>query len=251
MTQLQALNPQDHGHLRLRARSAATPHFVQIVTSEFAAAAARCPILFSKDAASGSFYAGAMFGFKPGECLLDDGPGFSPLSLQRDGFFISGEHIVIDRDHPRFSERDGEPLFDASRQPSVCLREMQRTLGQLHAGLEATNAFIDALSGLKLIEPIDVSLSFDSGERVTLQGLYTVSLDALREIDDAAVVRLFRSGYLQLAYIMNASLKQISVLAQLRNASLNPGSTADCASLPAPGEKHSAATAGIFGSGKP
>jgi len=214
----QALNPQDHRNLRLRPRQAPTPHFVQIVATEFAAAATRCPILLTKDASSGNFYAGAMFGFKPGECLLADDTSFRPLNLQREGFFISGEHIVIDRDHARFSETEGEPLFDASLQTSVCLREMQRTLGQLHAGVEATNAFIQALSELKLIEPIDISLNFDSGERVTLQGLYTVSLDSLRDIDDATAVRLFRSGYLQLAYVMNASLKQISVLAQLRNA---------------------------------
>jgi hypothetical protein len=44
-----------------------------------------------------------------------------------------------------------------------------------------------------------------------------VSLDAIRELDDASTLRLFRSGHLQLAYTMNASLKQIPVLARLRN----------------------------------
>jgi hypothetical protein len=44
-----------------------------------------------------------------------------------------------------------------------------------------------------------------------------VSLDAIRELDDAAALRLLRAGHLQLAYTMNASLKQIPILAQLRN----------------------------------
>ena len=44
-----------------------------------------------------------------------------------------------------------------------------------------------------------------------------MSLDALRDIDDAAALRLFRAGHLQLAYTMSASLQQIQILAQLRN----------------------------------
>jgi SapC len=220
MTNLELLDAQNHRHLRMRSNGATVPHFVQIIAGEFATAAASCPVLFSKDASTGSFYAGAMFGFKPGESFLQDvinRGGFSPLHLQRDGFFISGEHIAIDRDNPRFSETDGEPLFDEALRPSVRLRQIQRVLGQLQAEIETTNGFIQTLVDLRLIEPIDVSVSFDGGEVMTLRGLYTVSLDAMREIDDAAAIRLFRSGHLQLAYIMSASLKQIALLAHLRN----------------------------------
>jgi hypothetical protein len=225
MTGLELLNADSHRHLRLRLRpkSDASPHFVQIVVNEFAAAAASCPILFTKEAATGNFYAGALFGFKPGESFLQDAAergGFSPLNLQRDGFFISGEHIVIDRNNPRFSETDGEPLFDETQQPNTCLRQIQRALGQLQAGIDMTKAFIRALSELKLIEAMDIALDFDGGERLTLQGLYTVSLDRIRDLDDAAALRLFRCAHLQLAYTMSTSLKQIPILAQLRNQAI-------------------------------
>ncbi len=50
-----------------------------------------------------------------------------------------------------------------------------------------------------------------------MTGLYTVSLDALAELDDAAVLNLFRRGYLQLIYAMSGSLRQISSLAKRRN----------------------------------
>jgi hypothetical protein len=217
---LELLNPQDHRHLRLRRHSDAGPHFVQIVVSEFAAAAASCPILFSKDPSTGAFYAGAMLAFKPGERALksvEERGGFDPLHLQREGFFISGERIAIDRRNPRFSETEGELLFDEAQQPSVCLRRIQRALGQLHDGVEQTKALIAALVGLKLVEPIDISLGFDDGERLALQGLYTVSQDALRDLDDADVLRLFRSGHLQLAYTIAGSLNQLPIIAQLRN----------------------------------
>jgi hypothetical protein len=213
------LNPQTHGQLRLRPADEAAPHFVQVLAPEFQVAATCCPILFTKDAETGAFYAGAMFGFKPGENLVgtaEDRGGFTPLMLQREGFFMSDRNIAIDRDHVRFSEHEGEPLFDDAHEPGKSLRAIQRTLGEIHSGLERTKAFIADLTALKLIESIDISLRFAAGERLTLQGLYTVSLDLLRDIDDAAALRLFRAGHLQLAYTMAASLQQIPRLARLR-----------------------------------
>lgn len=217
---LEMLSAERHVRLRLRASDALTPPFVQVVPAEFAAAATCCPILFTKEPDTGSFYTGAMFGFKSGENLAGSGEergGFQPLMLQRQGFFLSGQHIAIDRGHARFSETEGDPLFDAARQPAEVLRSMQRVLGDVHTGLEQMKAFIGALLELKLIEPIDVSLQFDDGERLTLQGLYTVSLDRLQKLDDADALRLFRAGHLQLAYLMSASLRQISRLARIRN----------------------------------
>jgi hypothetical protein len=223
-TRRELLDPQRHRHLRVRPVTGPVPHFVQIVAGEFAAAAASCPILFTKEAVTGRFFAGALFAFKPDESFLKesaDRGGFRPLSLQRDGFFISGEHIAIDPEHPRFSESEGEPLFDGTNQPGLELRRIQRILGQLRAGIDLTDRFIDALAQLRLIEPIDISLSFETGdEKVTLQGLYTVSRDSLRTLGDADAVRLLRTGYLQLAYTMSASLEQISILARLRDQAI-------------------------------
>src|SRR3982750_2573716 len=100
MPSLELLNPQQHAHLRLRANAAETSHFVQVFAGEFTAAAAYCPILFSKEPETGAFFAGAMFGFKPGENLLgtvQERGGFSPLMMQREGFFLSDPHIAIAR----------------------------------------------------------------------------------------------------------------------------------------------------------
>ena len=193
---------------------------MQIVAAEFVAAAACCPVLFTKDPNDGRFYAGAIFGFKPGESLVgsaDERGGFDPLMVRCDGFLFAGQQIAIDRAHARFSEHEGERLFDDSGAPAAALRAVQRALGDIHVGLEQTRAFIAAVSALGLIEPIDVSLTFADGERLTLQGLYTVSLDRLRDVDDATALRLFRAGHLQLAYAMAASLRHLGRLARLRN----------------------------------
>lgn len=229
MPKFELLNYQMHRHLRMQPVAGATPHFVQIVTSEFSAAALASPVMLSKDPQTGDFFVGAVMSLKPGEAPLksvDERGGLNPLSRQCSGFYISGEQIAIDRDNPRFSEVDGELLFDDAQQPNECLRQMQIALGKYHGGLEATRSFIDSMNKLKLIEPVDMSLSFDSGEKLTIKGLYTIGLDSLRDIDDAAALRLFRSGYLQLAYTIATSLPQVGILAHLRNRQLvsNPQS---------------------------
>lgn len=220
MSRFEMLDPTKHSQLRMCSNEGDEPHFARLVLGEFAMAAASCPIMLTKDPETGDFLTIAVLGLKPGEGALKDAAergGFTPLALQCHGFFTSDEHVVVDLDHPRFSETEGEPMFTESLQPNDCLRQIQIGLGKLQAGEDATGAFIRALTELNLVESIEMSLKFDDGEQLTLKGLYTVSLDALREVDDAAAMQLFRAGYLEFAYLMAASLKQFNVLAQLRN----------------------------------
>lgn len=222
---LELLNARDHAGLRQADFPAGGPHFVQIVAAEFAAAAATCPIFLTKNPDTGRFYAGAMFGFEPGENLLaGDAPSrqvFAPLDLERQGFFLApGGAIAIDPGHPRFTAGHGARLFEADGQPSQALRRIQHVIAQLNTGVPETDAFIQALVARRLVEPINIDLSFDDGRSLSLDGLYTVSLDALAELEDAAVLELFRFGYLQLVYAMAGSLKQVSMLAHLRNERL-------------------------------
>jgi hypothetical protein len=223
MPTLQLLDAALHSTLRLRAPQEPMPHFVPVFASEFVAAAASCPVVFSKDAGSGHFYAGAIFGLVAGENLVGtaaDRGGFEPLSRLREGFYLSGPSIAIDRESARFSETEGEPLFDDSREPAPALRQIQRVLGELHSGMEQTRSFIATVSDLALIEPVSVVLDFDGNQRLSLEGLYTVSLDRLRDVNQATVMQLFRANHLQLAYTMAASLRQINRLAHLRNQRL-------------------------------
>ena len=218
---LERLNARDHLGLRRADLPDKGAHFVQIVASEFTAAAAVCPIFLTKSPDTGQFYAGAMFGFEPGEILPRGPAAFVPLDLERQGFYLMSDgSIAIDPGHGRFVARGGARLFEADGQPSPALRRLQHVLAQLSVGVAQTGAFIQALVAQGLVEPIDLSLSFDDGRSLSLAGLYTVSLDALGEREDDVVLDLFRRGYLQLIYAMAGSLKQVSVLANLRNERL-------------------------------
>jgi len=90
----------------------------------------------------------------------------------------------------------------------------------LHSGIHETRAFIGELLRLRLVEPLDISLTFDDGKRLDLDGLYTVSRDGLNDLPDVEIAALFRKGYLQAAMCMTFSLNQIAVLARRRNARL-------------------------------
>ncbi|HEX5184257.1 MAG TPA: SapC family protein [Allosphingosinicella sp.] len=223
--QLELLNSDAHGQLRMRVDPGEPhPHFAMIVLSEFSAASGTCPIFLAKDPTTGEFYAAALFGFEPGELLVEgaaEGKApFQPLDLQRRGFFAADENIAIDIAHPRFDSRATLALFEEDGTPSNALRRIQKVIGELAGGIEATRAFVRELLRLKLVEPIDISLRFDDGTQLSLDGLYTVSRDALNGLSDDDVVALFRSGSLQAALCMSLSLNQIPMLARRRNERL-------------------------------
>ena len=218
------LNSVDHGGLKMHPIGGEHPPFVPIALGEFPAAAAVCPLFFNRDAETGEFYVGAMFGFEAGELLVEDADKrdalFRPLQLQRQGFFISDENIAVDLEDPRFAEGASVALFEEDGQPTEAMRRVQWALGQLNGSADATRDFVRDMLALKLVEPVDISLSFDDGRQLRLDGLYTISRDALADLDDGQVVDLFRRGYLQAAYSMTLSLNQVAVLARRRNARL-------------------------------
>jgi hypothetical protein len=226
MTNIALLNREAHRDLCVHAGAAArygdNQRFVPVIVGEFPHLVAHYPILLTKDSNTGGFFAGAMLGFDEGENLFLDARGmetYRPLNLQRGPFFTAGGDLAIDLDSPRIGE-GGRNLFDGQGEPTPYLQSIMALFRDLNRGLEQTKIFVEKLAALKLIEPVDISVSFDDGDRRTLTGLYTVNQEVLRQLPDAVVLDLFRSGYLQLMYLMTASLKQVPALAQRKNTAL-------------------------------
>ncbi len=225
MTNITVLNSQDHRTLRVQPGASAQlgdgKRFVAVIAGEFPFLAAHYPILLTKDAQTGGFLVGAMLGFDEGENLFLDDKGmeaYRPLNLQRGPFFTAGSDLAVDMDHPRIGS--GELLFTDAGEPSPYLQRIMALFRDLVPGTEATRAFLETIIRLKLVEPVDISAVFDDGAKRTLTELYTINQDALRALPDAAVLELFRKGYMQLIYLMVGSLKQIAVLEQRKNRRL-------------------------------
>ena len=225
MTRIVVLNSLVHRTVRVQAEAAAkfgdNQRFVQVVVTEFSLLVTHYPILFSKDADTGAFFCGAMLGIDDGENLfLKEGgghEGYRPLNLQRAPFFVSGDELAIDLDHPRVGADTGQALFDDRGEATAYLESIKLAFQQLKPGIEMTKRFIDTLLRLNLLEPVDIVLGFDDGSKRNLVDLYTVNQDLLRQLPDESVIELFRRGYLQLIYLLMASLKQIPVLAKKKN----------------------------------
>jgi hypothetical protein len=227
LTNIVLLNSQTHRDVTVQSTASARygdgVRFVPVIVSEFAFLAVHYPIFFAKDAQTGEFYCGAMLGIDEDENLfLTEGKDFEtyrPLNLQRGPFFTSGSDIAIDLDHPRV-QMGGKALFTEAGEPSDYLKNIMGVFQNLRPGLEQTKTFIATLMAAKLVEPIDIDLGFDDGTRRNLEGLYTVNQDVLKNLADTKIVDLFHRGYLQAIYLMIASLKQVPVLAQKKNARL-------------------------------
>ncbi len=225
MTNIVVLNSLTHRDLRVQAEASAklgdNQRFVPVVIAEFPLLVTHYPILFSKDTETGAFLCGAMLGIDEGENLfLKEGKGhegYRPLNLQRVPFFVSGDDLAIDLDHVRIAADTGQSLFNDEGEPTPYLDSIKAAFQHLKPGTEMTKRFIATLLNLNLLEPVDISLGFDDGTKRNLADLYTVNQDVLRKLSDASVLDLFRRGYLQLIYLLIASLKQIPVLAQKKN----------------------------------
>ncbi|NTS65561.1 SapC family protein [Sphingomonas sp. HHU CXW] len=217
------LNRQDHGSLRVSRKSDAQRHFAQIVPAEFLQAAPYYAILFTKHPDTGAFYAGVVMGLEPDENLLvvdDTLPDYRPADLERRGFFTTPDGIAIDRDDPVFADPAGQTLFGIDGEPALALRRVQQALHTLEVGLSESDALIARLLSHRLLEPIDVKMEFDDGRSLRLDGLYTISLDALHALPDEVALDLFRSGDLQLAYAQTGSVRHLRTLGRIRNARL-------------------------------
>lgn len=217
------LNRQDHGSLRVSRKSDAQRHFAQIVPAEFLQAAPYYAILFTKHPDTGAFYAGVVMGLEPGENLLvldETLPDYRPADLERRGFFTTPDGIAIERDDPVFADPAGQTLFGGDGEPALALRRVQQALHTLEAGLPESEALIARLLSHRLLEPIDVKMDFDDGRSLRLDGLYTISLDALHALRDDVALDLFRRGDLQLAYAQTGSVRHLRTLGRIRNARL-------------------------------
>jgi hypothetical protein len=225
MTNIVILNNLTHRQVRVQAEAAAkfgdNQRFVPVMVTEFPLLITHYPILFSKDADTGGFFCGAMLGIDEGENLfLKDGrghEGYRPLNQQRVPFFVSGKDLAIDLDHPRVSVATGQALFSEQGEPTPYLESIKAAFQQLKPGIEMTKRFIDALLQMNLLEPVDIILGFDDGTKRNLADLYTINQEVLRKLPDAAIIELFHRGYLQLIYLLVASMKQIPVLVQKKN----------------------------------
>lgn len=203
-----------------------------IFPTEFEAAQRDYPILFRKDS-EGRFQAVVILGLDRDENLfLDEArwpDRYIPAVQQRGPFLIGfrereegGERlrepmIHVDLDHPRIGHGEGEPVFLPQGGHSPYLDHVTRVLRTIHDGLEMIEPMFAAFEEEGLIEPLLLQISLDETTRYDLPDFYTIGAERLAQLDGAALERLHRAGYLRMAFMVAASLANVSQLIERKN----------------------------------
>ncbi|MBL4671252.1 MAG: SapC family protein [Arenicella sp.] len=233
MSNIVSLNFDKHSHLRvqasLRHRSAVNQHLMPLVPAEFGRASTCFPIIVTKNADTGEFTFSAMMGFQPGENLfVREGrwdADYEPLQIQRQPFFVGDDHdskvVCFDSESLALSADDGELLFNSKSQASDYLQTVEQILNQLMGGEIESQKLVTQLVDLKLLTPFSLDIEFNDGTKQAVQGAYMIDENRMAELDDQAVLRLYRSGVIGLMHNVQNSMHQLPNLIARKNRMLD------------------------------
>ncbi|KCZ93355.1 SapC family protein [Hyphomonas johnsonii] len=204
-----------------------------VFPTEYAEVQREYPILFRKDDA-GAFYSVALLGLDKGENLFLDESGWQgryvPAIHQRGPFIIGfqdqeidGETrrepvIYVDLDNPRVSRTQGQPLFLKHGGNTPYLQHVSHVLRVINKGAEIAAPMFAAFEQADLIEPASLDIRLDEHTVYTVPDVYSINEDKLAALEGPALTSLHRAGYLRAAYLVLASLPNVSRLIALKNA---------------------------------
>ncbi len=203
-----------------------------IFPTEIKAAQRDYPILFIKNPETGQFQSVVLLGLVANENLyINNGwqASYIPAMINKGPFIIGFEEkqengekvkqpiVAIDMDSPRVNKESGEPLFLESGQPSPYLVQVNQSLKTLHEGSQLSQQMFDAFLTHDLIEPISLNIELNNGEKISLEGNYTINEEKLSKLKGDALNELHTSGLLRVAYFITASLDNVQRLVDFKN----------------------------------
>lgn len=243
MAHLVALDAKEHQQVYIDTQCAelesAHLNMVPVVVSEFLKLAVQYPIALTKNKDTGRFTCIALFGFNTGENLYlkDDrwDSLYIPLQIQRQPFFLGddkGEYIIcIDSEHKSInSQKNNTPqnhinqhakaIFTEEGKATDFLEHIKSVLAELLNNESHTQLFIQSLLDLKLVQPMQLDITFANGESTKVEGIYTINEENLNTLDKDSVFALHQQEFLSPIYTMLTSLGHIYSLVERKNALL-------------------------------
>ena len=206
--------------------------YVPVVLRELRQLAPSLPLLLRKKSSGKAFELVALLGFSPYENVFADANQWRgdtmPLALERLPFMIGyandpmgGEPqpvIHIDLDNPRVGTSDGLPVFLPQGGNSPYLEHINSLLAEIMQGLPHTNRFINLLVAEDLLEAVSIKIQNPDGSSDELKGFYTINEDVLRNLNAEQLMRLHSQNYLELIYMLIASLGNIAKMVRIRQS---------------------------------
>lgn len=216
---------------KLTGKLAPKGHATIIYPAEIAEVQKEYPILFTQDPKTNEFHLIALFGLEPNENLFLNKMGWKakyiPALIEKGPFLIGQQQshyeseaqlvVHIDMDHPSVNKRHGEPVFLEQGGNSPYLDRICMILQTINTGVSASKDMFKAFNETDLIEPISLDIEMTDGQKYNLNGYYTINQQKLAQLSAEYVVRLHKTGYLQAAHLICASLSNLQYLVDAKN----------------------------------
>ena len=238
VTNIQALSYQKHRQLKVRQGYAAEygdgVDSVVAFPNELGDLQREYPLVLRKDADTGEFGLLALLGLEQNENLFISQKRwharYIPLAIARGPFVVGYQDqtsiggseqepvIYVDINHPKINDSQGEVIFNSDGQLSGFMQNMNRSLLAIHQGVHFSRQMIALFKQFDLIEAVNLEIELSSGEKIQLQGNYTIHQQRLAGLNGEALFQLNQSGFLQGAFLIAGSLSNIQRLIDLKNA---------------------------------
>ena len=229
MARYELLNNVAHKDLRIAARFGRAfgddVGMVPAYPTEYAELQREYPIFFQKDSETGEYRSVALLGFARDENLYLQGErwnaGYLPGHVARGPFLIGFQEqdvdgelrreavIHVDLDHPRVSFDEGEPVFLPHGGNSPYLEQVATVLRGIRDGVDGGKAMYELFDAMGLIQPITLDIKFDDTHGANVTGLLGIDHERLAALDAESLHALHRSGYLEGAYLVLASMHNL------------------------------------------
>jgi len=251
MQKIEVLNNITHEQLKINPIFSAElgDNLVSTVTflTELSQVQKEYPILCRIDPETNEYQAVVFFGFEKDEnlFLVDVNPvaqhhlgwnaEYVPAAVARGPFSI-GMHreivdglerqnamVHIDINHSKAKSADGPKLFLENGGQSDYLDRISKTLEIIKDGLHLTKLMFDAFNKYQLLDSVVLDIEFQNQTKLKISGFETINTDKLSQLNGAALEELNKSGFLQAAYFIAASMSNIRKLIDWKNRKLAAG----------------------------
>lgn len=232
MTTFVPLSKTDHADLKLRPwenlNEYRNQYLLPIYGLEISFLARRYPIVISRQANDQSYGLSILCSLGENSTnawITPDGKWLGPhvpACIQQKPFNMllskDGEKLVcIDTDSPLFGT-EGTPLIEDG-EPTEFLIAMIKYLSRLFDNGKMTQAILDLLSDLDLIEPLKINIKKADGTISSLPDIFRIDEGKLNETDDETWLKLKNQGAISLIYGHFLSLGNIAKLVDVLKAS--------------------------------
>jgi hypothetical protein len=251
MQKIELLNNIAHEHLRVNTKFSAElgDNVASTLTyfTEFPDIQKEYPILCRKTPETGEYQALVFFGFQKNENLFlaeadsasQKNPGwradYVPVVMARGPFSIGIQREIengseihkpvvhIDMNHPKVVCEDGQGLFLENGGNSPYLNHISKVLDTINDGIPLTKLMFDAFTKYQLLEDVVLDIEFHNQHKLKITGFETINADKLSQLNGETLEELNKSGFLQAAYFIVASMSNIRKLIDLKNRKLLTG----------------------------